>query len=604
MDPSVLARKQLTELKGIAAHLEMRGYQRLKKADLIQAIIRTAQEGADAQAQARAARADLQPEAGSDDRAASAAGPARRTRPGRPAEGETDRTRVRTRTRERTQEEREAEDGAAATADRGSAQTATSRANGEGGGRDADDSGPARGDGGAQRIDDGGPDAGEPGTDDDDDDASRRRRSRRERRRNKGDKGGQGSHAQQDGQPVQRGNGRSESGGQPSQRQQGRVRDDDQGAEPGEVRAGVLDVLPEGYGFLRTSGYLPGDRDAYVSQSAIRRHGLVRGDLVEGPIRAQRNADKVPALLAVEQVNGLVLDNGGGVPRRTDFAELIPVFPDVRLPVEVAGGPLALRAVDLIAPIGMGQRGLIVAPPGAGTSTLLKELACAIGANAPDCHLMVILVDARPEEVTDVQRSVPGEVIASTFDRPADEHIQLAELAIERAKRLVESGQDVVVLLDSITGLSRAYQQIASAPGRVGGSAVDPSTLHPVKRLFGSARNVEDGGSLTILATASDTAGSQADRNVIAELAGAANMELRLASEPADPRGLEPAIDLAGSGTREEDRLRTDDELAAIGRLRAALDGLDAPAAMALLGDKLRASEDNAELLAHLQPSA
>src|SRR5918999_4836317 len=265
-----------------------------------------------------------------------------------------------------------------------------------------------------------------------------------------------------------------------------------------EVRTGVLDVLPEGYGFLRTTGYLPGDRDAYVSQSTIRKMGLRRGDIVAGPIRQQKSSDKVPALAYVQMVNNVDVSDGGRLPPRVDFKDMTPLFPDERLNLETPGGPISMRIIDLMSPIGKGQRGLIVSPPKAGKTTILKELGQAIVANNPEVHLMVVLVDERPEEVTDMQRSVKGEIIASTFDRPADDHTQIAELAMERAKRLVEQGQDVVVLLDSITRLARAYNLSAPASGRIMSGGVNSTALYPPKRFFGAARNIEGGGSLTI----------------------------------------------------------------------------------------------------------
>src|SRR5690606_35836896 len=271
-----------------------------------------------------------------------------------------------------------------------------------------------------------------------------------------------------------------------------------------------------------------GDKDVYVSQGQIRKHGLRRGDVVEGPIRQQRSSEKVPALHHVASVNGVRPDDSGLLPPRPDFKDMTPLFPDERLRLETPDGPISMRIMDLMSPIGKGQRGLIVSPPKAGKTTILKELGQAIAYNNPEVHLMVVLVDERPEEVTDMQRSIPGEVIASTFDRPADDHTQIAELAMERAKRLVEQGRDVVVLLDSITRLARAYNLSAPASGRIMSGGVDSTALYPPKRFFGAARNIEDGGSLTIIASALVETGSKMDEVIFEEFKGTGNMEVRL----------------------------------------------------------------------------
>jgi transcription termination factor Rho len=364
----------------------------------------------------------------------------------------------------------------------------------------------------------------------------------------------------------------------------------------------VLDVLPEGYGFIRTSGYLPGDKDVYVSQGQIRKHALRRGDVVEGPIRLQRQNEKVPGLHHVQTVNGVEVDQNAPPPVRPDFKDMTPLFPDDRLPLETPDGPISMRIIDLMAPIGKGQRGLIVSPPKAGKTTILKELGQAIAANNPEVHLMVVLVDERPEEVTDMRRSIPGEVIASTFDRPADDHTQIAELAIERAKRLVEMGRDVVVLLDSITRLSRAYNLAAPASGRIMSGGVDSSALYPPKRFFGAARNIEEGGSLTIIASALIETGSKMDEVIFEEFKGTGNMELRL-DRRLEQKRIFPAIDLESSGTRKEELLLDREELALVWKLRRVLHALDGPAALELLIDKMKGTRSNNQFLVQIQKS-
>ena len=283
-----------------------------------------------------------------------------------------------------------------------------------------------------------------------------------------------------------------------------------------EVREGLLDILPEGYGFLRVTGYLPGDKDVYVSASQVRKFGLRKGDQIAGPIRPPRSQEKFPALTRIDSVNGMDVEEAR---RRPKFEKLTPLFPDqrLRLEVESKADSTLTRIVDLIAPIGKGQRGLIVSPPKAGKTTVLKEIAQAITTNNPECYLMVVLVDERPEEVTDMQRSVKGEVIYSTFDRPAEEHTQVSELAIERAKRLVEQGTDVVIVLDSITRLARAHNLATPASGRILSGGVDSQALYPPKRFFGAARNIEEGGSLTILGTALVETGSKMDEVIFEE---------------------------------------------------------------------------------------
>jgi len=362
-----------------------------------------------------------------------------------------------------------------------------------------------------------------------------------------------------------------------------------------EVREGILDILPEGYGFLRCTGYLPGEKDVYVAANIVRNGHLRKGDIVEGPMRPARAQEKFPALVRAVKVNGVDPEEAKG---RRKFAALTPLFPDERLRLEIDGFPdlMMARIIDLIAPIGKGQRGLIVSPPKAGKTTVLKDIASSITANNPECHLMVVLVDERPEEVTDMQRSVKGEVIYSTFDRPAEEHTQVSELAIERAKRLVELGEDVVILLDSITRLARAHNLAMPASGRILSGGVDSTALYPPKRFFGAARNIEEGGSLTIMGTALVDTGSRMDEVIFEEFKGTGNMEVHLDRKLADKR-IYPAINIEMSGTRREELLFDPAELQEVWKLRRVLLALEAGPALELLIDRLKTTKSNAEFL-------
>jgi transcription termination factor Rho len=363
--------------------------------------------------------------------------------------------------------------------------------------------------------------------------------------------------------------------------------------------AGILDVL-DNYGFVRTTGYLPGSNDVYVSLSQVRRYGLRKGDVIEGAIRQPREGErreKFNALVRLDKVNGLDPEESRG---RPEFAKLVPLYPQQRLRLESDPTIMTTRIIDLISPIGKGQRGLIVSPPKAGKTMILQAIANAITKNNPECHLMVVLVDERPEEVTDMQRSVKGEVIHSTFDRPAEDHTMVAELAIERAKRLVEMGHDVVVLLDSITRLGRAYNLAAPASGRIMSGGVDSTALYPPKRFFGAARNIEHGGSLTILATALIETGSRADEVIFEEFKGTGNMELRLRRELADKR-IFPAIDVDASGTRKEELLMTPEELKIVWQLRRVLHALEPQQALEVLMERMKETKSNAEFLLHVQ---
>ena len=363
--------------------------------------------------------------------------------------------------------------------------------------------------------------------------------------------------------------------------------------------AGILDVL-DNYAFVRTSGYLPGPNDVYVSLSFVRKYGLRKGDAVIGSVRQAREGErreKFNPLVKVESINGLDIETAKN---RPDFSKLTPLYPQERLRLETTSSNLTTRVIDLVSPIGKGQRGLIVSPPKAGKTMVLQAIANAITTNDPDCHLMVVLVDERPEEVTDMQRSVEGEVIASTFDRPAEDHTIIAELAIERAKRLVESGQDVVVLLDSMTRLGRAYNLAAPASGRILSGGVDSTALYPPKKFFGAARNIENGGSLTILATALVETGSRMDEVIFEEFKGTGNMELKLDRRLADKR-IYPAVDVDPSGTRKEELLLSPEELKIVWTLRKVLHALDPQQSIELLLNKLRETETNYEFLKQVQ---
>ncbi|MCU1415957.1 MAG: transcription termination factor Rho [Schumannella sp.] len=368
--------------------------------------------------------------------------------------------------------------------------------------------------------------------------------------------------------------------------------------------AGILDVL-DNYAFVRTSGYLPGPNDVYVSLGQVKKYNLRKGDAVVGAIRQPRegeqagNRQKYNAIVKIDSVNGNSIESAG---ERVEFGKLTPIYPNERLRLETDPAKLSTRIIDLIAPIGKGQRGLIVAPPKAGKTLILQAIAKAIAENNPEVHIMVVLVDERPEEVTDMQRSVKGEVIASTFDRPAEDHTTVAELAIERAKRLVELGNDVVVLLDSITRLGRAYNLASPASGRILSGGVDASALYPPKRFFGAARNIEGGGSLTILATALVETGSKMDEVIFEEFKGTGNMELRLSRSLADKR-IFPAVDIYASSTRREEELLSPEEIKITWRLRRALAGLELQQQLEVVLGKLKETQSNTEFLVQIQSS-
>jgi transcription termination factor Rho len=363
--------------------------------------------------------------------------------------------------------------------------------------------------------------------------------------------------------------------------------------------AGILDVL-DNYAFVRTSGYLPGTDDVYVSLSMVRKYGLRRGDAIVGQVRQPREGErkeKFNPMVRIDAVNGA---DPEAAKSRVEFAKLTPLYASERLRLETTPDNLIGRVIDIASPIGKGQRGLIVSPSKAGKTMIMQSIANSITTNNPECHLMVVLVDERPEEVTDFERSVKGEVISSTFDRPATDHTTVAELAIERAKRLVELGHDVVVLLDGITRLGRAYNLAAPASGRILSGGVDSAALYPPKRFFGAARNIENGGSLTILATALIESGSKMDEVIFEEFKGTGNMEIRLRRDFADKR-IFPAIDAVQSGTRREELLMSKEELAIIWKLRRVLSGLDGQQALELLLERLKKSQSNIEFLMQVQ---
>ncbi|HQJ27527.1 MAG TPA: transcription termination factor Rho, partial [Thermoleophilia bacterium] len=408
--------------------------------------------------------------------------------------------------------------------------------------------------------------------------------------------GGQQQGGDRAQQPQQR-QGKKGRRGRDKQRQGGEQQRDDRPTIP---CTGILDVLPDGFGFLRTSGFSQGDRDVYVSLSQIRRFGLRRGDMVAGQVREPKENEKYSALLKIDTVNGVDPDTAR---KRPVFEQLTPLFPEERLRLETDEHDTAARIMDLLCPIGKGQRGLITSPPKAGKTTILKKLANSIATNNPEVDLFVLLVDERPEEVTDMERSVKGTVVASTFDQPSENHVQVTELVLDRVKRLVEMGHDVVVLLDSITRMARAFNLNTPASGRILSGGVDSTALYPPKKFFGAARNIEGGGSLTILATALVETGSRMDEVIFEEFKGTGNMEIRLDRKLADKR-IFPAIDIDTTGTRKEELLMEPAEAAAVWKLRGVLHSLDPAAAIELLIKKIRETKNNAEFLSALAKNA
>ena len=534
-DRSVLEAKLLPELQQIAQTLGVEGVQKLRKAGLIDAIVdRASANGAS--------------------RAAGGNGGTRseRVRTARVvANGDTGAS--------GTSDEGGSGDDSSS-GDQGASTTAVvereDRDRGERGDRDRGDRG-ARGTGGRERADGRGDARDErPG--------GRRRPSREERRR---------------------------------LREERRQREEQERAEEmktAPTQSGILDVLPEGYGFMRTSGYLPGPDDIYVSVGQVRKHSLRKGDVIGGKVRRPRESEKYVALLSVETVNG---DDPERAAQRPQFDKLTPLFPDERFRLEHGPQAVPERIIDMIAPVGKGQRGMVVSPPKAGKTTILKQIANGIINSNPETHVMVLLVDERPEEVTDWQRTVEAaEVVYSTFDKPTDQHIQVTELVLERAKRLAEQGQDVAIVLDSLTRLARAYNLAMPASGKILTGGIDASALYPPRRFFGAARNIEEGGSVTIIASALVETGSRMDDGIFEEFKGTGNMELRLDRSLSEKR-LFPAINVDASGTRKEELLLPPEELALVIKLRRVLHALEPGAALELLIDKLRATKSNEQFL-------
>ncbi len=608
LERSALEAKDRESLQQIAAAMGGKPGSRAKKADLVDMILELAGVPVDAPAP---------PAGGSDEAPADAPADAQADAPGTPAEAAAPRKRA-TRGRAGVSEGEdqagpEADTTAGETADRGPRSTprgsavrveegsaeAPPREDATTNGRDDQRAQPRNGQdqnatSGAD-IDQaaGAPNQGGPREDGE----GNRRRRRRGRDRNRDGQPGQPGQPGQADKPAAAGQADRAAGG-----------DDAFVGEPVEV-SGLLDLRDEGYGFLRLHGYLPSKEDVYVSVKQVRQFGLRKGDHLAGAARPASRNEKNPALLRIDEVNGADPEVGRARPR---FEDLTPLSPHEVLRLETPGQPdnLTARIIDLIAPIGKGQRGLIVSPPKAGKTTILTSIAQAIEANHPDLHLMVLLVDERPEEVTAMARAVQGEVIATTFDRPADEHTMITELAIERAKRLVEDGQDVVIILDGLTRLARAYNLAAPATGRVLSGGIDSGAIFPPKKFFGAARNIEEGGSLTILATALVETGSRIDEVIFEEFEGTANMELRLDRRLADRR-VHPAIDVDRSSTRHEELLFEPGQLDQVGQLRRLLAGLSdeggsGRAGLELLVERLGSSASNDAFLAEVAkaPSA
>ncbi len=544
LEREVLEGKVIAELQEIAGRVGVSGFQKLKKSDLISAILKATSVDGKSEPKSNNAKADGKAAAAPKNEEREAA-PVAQTE-GAPADAPA----------------------AVAEATPEPAPAATVQGNGGAGGeRSFAPSGGDRGPGGG----------GAPPREE--------RWSRRDRRRGRGgrERGGRDGRDRQSG--GDRGP-RPERDYTPSESQADIIE--------GELRTGILDVLPEGYGFLRTSGYLPGSSDIYVSLSQIRRFALRRGDEITGQVRRPKDNEKYFALVRVETVAGVDPETARMRPK---FEQLTPLFPDERFRLEWGPQAITERIIDLVAPLGKGQRELIVSPPKAGKTTILKQIANGIMANTENVHLMVLLVDERPEEVTDWQRTVKAaEVVYSTFDRPAEDHTQVAELVLERAKRLVEAKQDVVILLDSITRLARAYNLSAPASGRILSGGVDSTALYPPKRFFGAARNIEEGGSLTIVASALVETGSRMDEVIFEEFKGTGNSEIRLDRQLSEKR-IFPAIDIEASGTRKEELLYDKEELALVWRLRRVLHALASGAAMELLRDKIGQTKSNEQFL-------
>ena len=575
-----LAAMVLPELRALATRVGVKGTSGMRKGDLISAIreiqsgggaTRPAESAAPAQSSEVAQSSEISSGATAESEAPQTGGESET--PQARAEGSNaDKTPERRPPRERRAAARDAGASAAAGKESGAQEPADRTANAKSDNQENRESGDqsAESAGGQQNRDD--------------DDGRQGRRGRRFRdRRRRGDRPG--------------GEGGSGSGGGSD----AELREDDV-VQP---VAGILDVL-DNYAFVRTSGYLAGPNDVYVSMNMVRKNGLRRGDAVTGAVRVPKEGDqsnqrqKFNPLVRLDSVNGGPVEDAR---KRPEFGKLTPLYPNQRLRLETTPDRLTTRVIDLIMPIGKGQRALVVSPPKAGKTTILQDIANAITRNNPECHLMVVLVDERPEEVTDMQRSVKGEVIASTFDRPPSDHTQAAELAIERAKRLVEQGKDVIVLLDSITRLGRAYNNASPASGRILSGGVDSTALYPPKRFLGAARNIENGGSLTIIATAMVETGSTGDTVIFEEFKGTGNAELKLDRKIAERRVF-PAVDVNPSGTRKDELLLSADEFAVVHKLRRVLSGLDSHQAIDLLMSQLRKTKTNYEFLVQVSKTA
>jgi transcription termination factor Rho len=553
-----LSSKLLPELQQLAGDLGISGAAKLRKGQLIEAI-QAAQSGASASNGGASSSTSAATSSASHGSSASNGGSARSADDRSRNSSDADATTARRDDDQRDTQQRDRND----------------RPQRQGSGSGSGSGGNRQGNGGNSQGNSGGQGgSGQGGSRDDDDYPSGRSRRGRFRERNRG-RGNRERFGGGDAEPV--------------------ISEDDVLVPV----AGIIDIL-DNYAFVRTGGYLPGPEDVYVSLSQVRRHGLRKGDAVTGMVRQPREGErreKFNALVRLDTVNGA---NPEEAKRRPDFAKLVPLYPQERLRLETEPNVVTTRVIDLVAPIGKGQRGLIVSPPKAGKTMVLQAIANAITTNNPETHLMVVLVDERPEEVTDMQRSVKGEVIASTFDRPPTDHTSVAELSIERAKRLVELGHDVVVLLDSITRLGRAYNLAAPASGRILSGGVDSTALYPPKRFLGAARNIENGGSLTILATALVETGSTMDTVIFEEFKGTGNMELKLDRKLADKR-IFPAVDIDPSGTRKEEILLSPEELQIVWKLRRVLHALDSQQAMELLLSKIKETSSNYEFLLQVQ---
>ena len=625
---SNLTALRLPQLQEMAAGLNIKGYRRLRKGDLIAAIeSRTSSSAAASSAPAAAAPAAQEqpaaqsaPQSDQQQDSAAQAAQTRQSQPEQPAQQQAEKPRH----DEQADAQQRDDQRGDAQQDQGESRDSESSQDDEGGSRrrggrrdrgdrqnrgDQDGRGDRnrgdrndrqdrndRGDNRNDRQDRGDRNDRGRGGDKNSDNRSNDNRGGRDDNRNRDDnRGGRDDN-----------NRRGNRGRNRDRKRRGRGDGDDQDLRPDDVLipvGGILDVH-DNYAFLRTSGYLPGQNDVYVSAGMVKKNGLRKGDAVVGAIKQPREGDqrskrreKFDALVRLDSVNGLSIEDAK---RRVDFSKLTPLYPQDRLRLETTSKLISTRVIDLVSPIGKGQRGLIVAPPKAGKTTVMQQIANAIAENNPEVHLMVVLVDERPEEVTDMQRAVKGEVIASTFDRPADDHTTIAELAIERAKRLVEMGQDVVVLLDNITRLGRAYNLAQPASGRILSGGVDANALYPPKKFFGAARNIEGGGSLTILATALVETGSKMDEVIFEEFKGTGNMELRLSRHLADKR-IFPAVDVNSSGTRREENLMSPEERKVMWKLRRVLSGLEQQQALELLISKMKETGSNAEFLFQVQ---